>query len=1079
MKRSPCLWANKPDHLREKFNQFYGTVGALFSIGAILLVIVLPAVLAQSVQSKQQQGRQRFNGSVSATPSGPCPAWQSIADMPQDVEAATATSDGTYAYVVGGYSFNDGDVNSFRRYDPATNTWTSLAPMPVAASMASAVYYPPTHKIYVFGGEHFSTGVLYEVTRIYDITSNSWSAGAFMPDVRSFMASGYNSADGKIYLVSGYNTDEVSSAQGDTWEYDPVTNTFTARAPFPHPVGGAASGIINGHMYVAGGRDATNTVVNLLWDYDIAANTWTQKASMSCGQQNVPGSAVAFGKLWVFGGGNPFAFNKSVSNIPPLRTSNRPERPTAPSTSNSGRAYDPATDSWLLARDMNTARSLPAGTAIGNKLFAAGGFDESFGTLSSAEIVDACTEGTPPEIPNYTVTTSSGASIVPGTTDIGIHCHDCTTPINLPFPVQFYDQIFTTANVADGGTLQFTSADDGCCGGCLPAEFLSNVIAANWSHLYIVDAANGQGIFTSISGTAPNRIFNIEWRARHCCSGGAPTENFEVRLYESQNRFDVIYGTVSPGSSSDFGIGVQRDNGLCNYTTVSCGTPPAAGTKYIFAATPQIAAATSTIQAEGCTPVNGAVDPDETVTVSFCVQNFGGQSTSNLIGTLQATGGVTNPSAPQAYGALAAGQTACRSFTFTADGTCGGVLNATIHLQDGATDLGDVTYTFTLGPSATPLNEGFNDIAILPGAGWFLQNNSQPLGTTGWFQGDTSLFAAQSGSANSYIAADYRNGSGTAIISNWLLTPPLTLHNGDQLIFFTRTVTNPSYPDRLQVRMSTNGSSANVGVSATDVGDFTSLLLDINPTYTTTDYPTSWTQFTATVTGVPSPTMGRLAFRYFAENAGPGGANADYIGIDTVSYHIAPTCATDCAPLVLSALSRKGHGGAGNFDVDLPPTGTPGIECRSGGETSDYTIVVTFPSDVIVSGSPQAQVTLGSATIGTGGVSNGGVVTVSGDTVTIPLTNVANAQTINVRLNDVTNASGTDAVAADVTIAMSRLLGDTNGNGAVNSADAAQTKAGIGQALTSSNFRSDVNVNGTINSADVAIVKSAIGSGLP
>ena len=52
--------------------------------------------------------------------------------------------------------------------------------------------------------------------------------------------------------------------------------------------------------------------------------------------------------------------------------------------------------------------------------------------------------------------------------------------------------------------------------------------------------------------------------------------------------------------------------------------------------------------------------------------------------------------------------------------------------------------------------------------------------------------------------------------------------------FYTRTVDAPTFPDRLQVRMSTNGASSNVGTTATDVGDFTALLLDINPTYTTT-----------------------------------------------------------------------------------------------------------------------------------------------------------------------------------------------------------------------------------------------------
>ena len=79
--------------------------------------------------------------------------------------------------------------------------------------------------------------------------------------------------------------------------------------------------------------------------------------------------------------------------------------------------------------------------------------------------------------------------------------------------------------------------------------------------------------------------------------------------------------------------------------------------------------------------------------------------------------------------------------------------------------------------------------------------------------------------------------------------------------------------------MSTNGASTNVGSTATSVGDFTTLLLNINPNYTTNGYPNVWTQFTVTLSGLPpAGATGRLAFRYFVENAGFSGANSDYIG---------------------------------------------------------------------------------------------------------------------------------------------------------------------------------------------------------
>ena len=170
---------------------------------------------------------------------------------------------------------------------------------------------------------------------------------------------------------------------------------------------------------------------------------------------------------------------------------------------------------------------------------------------------------------------------------------------------------------------------------------------------------------------------------------------------------------------------------------------------------------------------------------------------------------------------------------------------------------------------------------LVPG-GWVVQNNSSPRGTTDWFQGNTAMFTSHSGPPDSYVSANYNNGAGLASLSNWLLTPPVTLQNGAKFSFWTRTVDTPVFPDRLQVRMSTSGTSSNVGSSATDVGDFTTLLLDINPTYTTTGYPVGWTNFVVTLSGIGSPGKGRIAFRYLVENGGPGGANSDYIGIDSV-----------------------------------------------------------------------------------------------------------------------------------------------------------------------------------------------------
>jgi hypothetical protein len=221
--------------------------------------------------------------------------------------------------------------------------------------------------------------------------------------------------------------------------------------------------------------------------------------------------------------------------------------------------------------------------------------------------------------------------------------------------------------------------------------------------------------------------------------------------------------------------------------------------------------------------------------------------------------------------------------------------------------------------------------------------------------------------------------------------------------------------------------------------------------------------------------MGKL-YTVWADNANCDGTNPDGT-LHAFDLYTDPLILPGGTPTVSSAVSRKMHGSAGTFDIDLPLTGTPGIECRTGGATNDYTMVVTFTGNVTVTGMPQAEVILGAGCVGSGGVCNGGMVTVSGAVVTVPLTNLADDQTISVRLNGVNGAA--DTPATDFTIPVSILIGDTSANGIVNATDVSQTKSRVGQPVDTTNFRSDVNTNGTLNASDVAIVKGKVGTSLP
>jgi hypothetical protein len=268
-----------------------------------------------------------------------------------------------------------------------------------------------------------------------------------------------------------------------------------------------------------------------------------------------------------------------------------------------------------------------------------------------------------------------------------------------------------------------------------------------------------------------------------------------------------------------------------------------------------------------------------------------------------------------------------------------------------------------LNVSAQGFTENFDDVTTLSGSGWFQQNNSTTIGTNpNWIQGvptPTGPFNAFNGATNAYICSNFNSTTGTNTISNWLVAPNRTFRNGDIIRFYTCKASPDTYPDRLEVRLSTNGASTNVGTGAVAVGDFTTLLLSVNPTLVTGVYPTTWTQYTITISGLPAPTSGRFAFRYFVTNGGPTGANSDFIGIDNVVYtpyvcpvlSITPTSLTGATAGVAYSQTLSQTGALGTPSYAVTAGALPaGVSLTLGGVlTGTPTVVGTFNFTVTVS----------------------------------------------------------------------------------------------------------------------------------
>lgn len=148
----------------------------------------------------------------------------------------------------------------------------------------------------------------------------------------------------------------------------------------------------------------------------------------------------------------------------------------------------------------------------------------------------------------------------------------------------------------------------------------------------------------------------------------------------------------------------------------------------------------------------------------------------------------------------------------------------------------------------------------------------------------------QDGTPNTFALVNFASTTSTAAsgatISNWLITPSITVQNGDVVSFYSRKGTSGTtdYRDRLELRMSSNSTTTVPSTGPTDVGSFSTLCLSVNPDLLAGFvYPKVWTQYTYTVSGLSGPTAVKFAFRYFVTDGGTNGANSDIIGIDTLT----------------------------------------------------------------------------------------------------------------------------------------------------------------------------------------------------
>ncbi len=315
--------------------------------------------------------------------------------------------------------------------------------------------------------------------------------------------------------------------------------------------------------------------------------------------------------------------------------------------------------------------------------------------------------------------------------------------------------------------------------------------------------------------------------------------------------------------------------------------------------TPVIVPAGSTLVNESCPPTNSAIDPGETVTVRLDLMNAGTGPTTNLVATLQSNANVLAPSAPQTYGAMAVNSTVGRDFTFTAAGNCGDIITLTLQLQDGANNLGTVTFTRQLGTTvvSSAFTENFDGVVApaLP-PGWTTAATGVEVP---WVTSTTNPSSAP----NDAFAPDPSNIGNTELVS-----PSFAVAAGGGQLTFRNLYNMESTFDGMVLEISINGgafqditmgggSFASGGYNGTISTAFGSPIAG-RPAWTglsggTTAAPT----YITTVANLPAAAAGQnvqLKWRAATDNsvsaAGAAGVRVDTVSVSSTSF----SCNTAC-----------------------------------------------------------------------------------------------------------------------------------------------------------------------------------------
>lgn len=198
--------------------------------------------------------------------------WTTKASLPYVVHHPGVASDGRSIYVVGGCGIRIIPLDHATRYDPKTNKWTPLPPMPTRRGALGLAHI--NNKLYAIGGADYAKK--YNTLECYDIVSRTWHTLAPMPTPREHLAVAV--CQGKLHVLGGYNTDRFGALT--THEiYDPKLNTWETSTPLPLRLCGFAAATIGNSIFTFGGEQGWVVVPHVL-EYNTKTRIWYRHSNL-------------------------------------------------------------------------------------------------------------------------------------------------------------------------------------------------------------------------------------------------------------------------------------------------------------------------------------------------------------------------------------------------------------------------------------------------------------------------------------------------------------------------------------------------------------------------------------------------------------------------------------------------------------------------------------------------------------------------------------------------------------------------------------------------------------------------------